>query len=51
MKIMRVKIIKNFGSYKRGEIVYLRHEEALGLLKKGIAIKTKDMTNVEIDNG
>lgn len=41
---MRIRFIKNSGRYKAGEIANLATEMAHNLVKKGIAIVSKDMT-------
>lgn len=38
---MRITIIKKYKKYSRGESVKLHKEEAMELLKKGVAIKDK----------
>lgn len=42
---MRIKFIKNHKEYRKGQIVALRTAEAKQLLKAGVAIISKDMTD------
>lgn len=45
--MMRLKIIKTTVHYHKDQIVNLPKEEGLALIKKGIAILTKDITEVD----
>lgn len=42
--MIRVKITKT-GKYKAGDVITLSNNEAFGLIDKGEAILTKDMTS------
>lgn len=43
--MVRLKIIKNVGSFRPGETVQFSEKVAKFLLKNGYAIKSKDMTS------
>jgi hypothetical protein len=44
---VRVKITRNQGSYKQGDIIEVSKNVAFGLIDSGIAIISKDMTEEE----
>lgn len=41
---MRIKIIKNQGSYKAGDVIDVSRNVAFGLIDSGVGALTKDMT-------
>jgi hypothetical protein len=45
---MRIKIIRQVNPYNEGQVVELPEKQAELLIKSGIAIISKDMTNFDI---
>ncbi len=45
--MIRLKIIKPHKKHKVGDIIVVTNNEAHGLLDSGVAIQTKDMTQVD----
>lgn len=45
---MRVKLIKDWGDHKKGEILNLKKDEAFWVVETGSGIYTKDMTSRDI---
>lgn len=41
---MRIKFVKMWKHYQPGEVVVIDRPKALGLIKSGIAVMSKDMT-------
>jgi len=48
---MRIKITKDYKEHKSGEIIDVTPNVAFGLIDKGIAKITKDMTSRDIKHG
>lgn len=44
----RVKLIKDYDNYKKGEVVNLSKKEAFWVVETGVGLYTKDMTAQEI---
>ena len=49
--LMRIKITKDYKEHKSGEIIDVTPNVAFGLIDKGIAKITKDMTSRDIKHG
>jgi len=49
--MIRVKIVRDIENFKAGEIVYIKEKVAKFLLKKGYAIKSKDMASNDYKTG
>jgi hypothetical protein len=45
---MRIKIIKQINPYIKGQVIFLPKKQAELLIKSGIAVISKDMTNSDI---
>lgn len=45
--MIRVKIVKPVKNHKVGDVVYLSRNEAFGLIDSGMAVISKDMTQVD----
>jgi len=48
---MRIKITKDYKEYRSGEIVDVSRNVAFGLIDRGLAKVTKDMTSRDIKHG
>jgi len=44
-RMIRVKILKDYKKYEKGSIELLTPNEAFGLIDKGVAIISKDITS------
>lgn len=42
--MIRVKILKDYKKFKKDEVQYLSPNEAFGLIDKGVAMVSKEMT-------
>lgn len=49
---MRIRIIKNSVMYKKGDVIDVYKSQAMELIKSGVAVLSKDMTeeDMEISN-
>lgn len=45
--MQRIKLIKDSGKYKKGQVVYIDNNEAFALIDSGLALKTKDLIEVD----
>lgn len=45
---MRIKIVRNANPYTKGQVISLPQKQAELLIKSGIAIITKDMTDFDL---
>lgn len=46
--MVRIKVIKDYKSYKAGEIVEVTPNVAHGLIERGVGLLSKDVTSTEI---
>lgn len=46
--MLRIKIVNRGSKYAVGEVLHLTNNEAFGLLDKGIAILSKDLTDKDM---
>ena len=45
---MRIRVIKNQGSYKKGDIIEVTPNIAHGLIDSGVGVISKDMTENDL---
>lgn len=47
MATIRVKILRDYKDFRKGQVVHLTPNEAFGLTDKGIALVTRDFTEAD----
>jgi hypothetical protein len=49
MSMIRIKIVRDHKDFHKGEVKFVSSNEAFGLIERGIAMVSKDMTSGDME--